>query len=551
MDSLTIIQHNVNQWKKKAFSLSTIYRSLDPDIILINDHSLLNSTPLKIYNYITYTSNKDNSLYRGTAIAVKYTLKHHIIDDFETDLLAVKIETSLGPVTIASDYIPPSRTYFHMPDYAKLLNTPHPVYILGDLNARHQVLGHTSTNIVGDFLKMCFDQEKLKHLGPHFPTYVNSRFATSPDIVLSNYNTYHNIHLTPGPVTASDHIPIIAKISLSPIQIPIRPRPQLSKADWPKIKEELENIAIPTKENPTKNDIDSYVKQWNEAMKRAMEKHTPTLNYRLIPGHAQNHEIRTLHTQLNATYNHICTHGPSPELHHQLTILKHQLKTKYQESAKETWDEIVRKMDLETDPGKFFKSIKRLQGNNKQKAPYLQDGDRKVFEPKDKETLFREHWKNIFRNDQEDGEFDQTNLHHVEATITDSQEQITPYRTGDLSRLNNDFPSITLAELKTLIKIQKQKAPGENGITATHLKHLPTNMLKFLLYIFNMSLSMGYFPDSYKHAVMIFIPKGETSQHKVENYRPISLLDVPGNLLDKIIYKRLISLPRDEQPHKD
>ena len=155
MDSLKIIQHNVNKWERETFSLSTIYRSLDPDIILINDLSLLNSIPLKIYNYITHTSNKDNFLHRGTVIAVKYTIKHQIVDDFETDLLAVKIKTSLGPVTITSEYIPPSRTYFNMPDYAKLLNTPQPDYILGDLNARHPVLGHSDTNIAGDFLKMC------------------------------------------------------------------------------------------------------------------------------------------------------------------------------------------------------------------------------------------------------------------------------------------------------------------------------------------------------------------------------------------------------------
>ena len=59
-------------------------------------------------------------------------------------------------------------------------------------------------------------------------------------------------------------------------------------------------------------------------------------------------------------------------------------------------------MDLETDPGKIFKSVKGLLGNNKQKAPYLQDRKNKILEPKDKETLFREHWKNIFRSDQED-----------------------------------------------------------------------------------------------------------------------------------------------------
>ena len=44
-------------------------------------------------------------MHKGTAIAIRNTLQHAVIDDFETDLIAVKPETSLGPTTIATDYI--------------------------------------------------------------------------------------------------------------------------------------------------------------------------------------------------------------------------------------------------------------------------------------------------------------------------------------------------------------------------------------------------------------------------------------------------------------
>ena len=38
---------------------------------------------------------------------------------------------------------------------------------------------------------------------------------------------------------------------------------------------------------------------------------------------------------------------------------------------------------------------------------------------------------------------------------------------------------------------------------------------------------------------MIFIPKGNKSQYNIKNYRPISLLDIHGKLLDKILTNRL------------
>ena len=65
-------------------------------------------------------------------------------------------------------------------------------------------------------------------------------------------------------------------------------------------------------------------------------------------------------------------------------------------------------------------------------------------------------------------------------------------------------------------------------------------MLTLLLLIFNMSLSMGYFPGSYKHTIMIFIPNGSASQHKVQNNGPISPLETQGKLQDKLINRRLI-----------
>ncbi|KAF2356244.1 Reverse transcriptase domain [Trinorchestia longiramus] len=64
-------------------------------------------------------------------------------------------------------------------------------------------------------------------------------------------------------------------------------------------------------------------------------------------------------------------------------------------------------------------------------------------------------------------------------------------------------------------------------------------MLQYLLYIFNNAIFAGYFPIKLKHAIMIFLPKPSTSQHEIKNYRRISLLDIHGKLLDKILTYRL------------
>ena len=137
-NDLKIVQHNLNTWTNEKESLHSKYREINPEIILINDHSLLDSDfPLKIQHYTVYTSIKRNEIHSGTAIAIKSNIKHTLKDDFISDLLSVKVETRLGPVFMATDYILPKIGFLTFSDYAKLLDTPHPVYILGDLNARH------------------------------------------------------------------------------------------------------------------------------------------------------------------------------------------------------------------------------------------------------------------------------------------------------------------------------------------------------------------------------------------------------------------------------
>ena len=64
-------------------------------------------------------------------------------------------------------------------------------------------------------------------------------------------------------------------------------------------------------------------------------------------------------------------------------------------------------------------------------------------------------------------------------------------------------------------------------------------MTTVLITISNLSISIGNFPKSFKHAIMIFIPKTNINQNKAKHYRPISLLDIQGKILDKIINNRL------------
>ena len=194
MQSLTILQHNVNTWANKRHELYNTYRVLNPDIILLNHTAIQNGEKLKIYQYTVYDSNKTNSQYRGTAIAIKNNISHTIIDDFDTDLLAINVNTPEGTITIGTDYLSPSQPYLEFHDYNRLFRRRTPVYFFGDTNARHTFLGHRDRNPVGEGLYTLIDRNTIKHIGPHFPTLIRTNTMTTPDIALTNHATYHNIY---------------------------------------------------------------------------------------------------------------------------------------------------------------------------------------------------------------------------------------------------------------------------------------------------------------------------------------------------------------------
>ena len=97
LDTLTVYQHNVMNWKTNKTSLIDNYLKTSPDLILINSHGLKSTEPLKIPGFKTYKINYSESLSDGSAIAIKHNIQHKLYDDFDTDISLV---TSVADILI-------------------------------------------------------------------------------------------------------------------------------------------------------------------------------------------------------------------------------------------------------------------------------------------------------------------------------------------------------------------------------------------------------------------------------------------------------------------
>ena len=230
MNSLKINHHNVLKWRSRRHELSNLYRQAEADIILINSHSVKSDESLKIPGYKTHIKNTTNTATDGTAILIKTSIPHKILDDYISDLLAVEITTTSGKIIIGTLYQPPARPY-PIPDFTKLFRQRTLVYLIADLNANHPRLGYRSTNTKGRQLHRFIQHRTLQHIGPDFPTYFVHNTATTPDIILTNFRTHHNTLISQDPLTTSDHIPIQLTISTSPILIAAPPRLNFARAN--------------------------------------------------------------------------------------------------------------------------------------------------------------------------------------------------------------------------------------------------------------------------------------------------------------------------------
>ena len=105
---------------------------------------------------------------------------------------------------------------------------------------------------------------------------------------------------------------------------------------------------------------------------------------------------------------------------------------------------------------------------------------------------------------------------------------------ADCPPLTTDYEQV----LELCKEISTTKSSGINNIASKIFKCAFMVLIPQLVYLFNQSFSTGIFPERWKCATVVPLFKSG-DRTDVGNYRPISLLPLPGKLLEKIAHHNI------------
>ena len=539
---------NVNQHVSSQYSkLDEIYT------ILVNDHSFdiialsetwLNAAHLdsdvKIDNYEHFRKDRGHGRGGGLLIYVKNDIPCIRRADLEStmgcEMMCIEVRCGTNgsnKAIVCLCYRPPGQTIDEINNFIIDVQTsldqfysekPDCIALTGDFNDRSVMFYEDHpTSELGNRLRDLVVCNNLFQLIEQ-PTHFTQTSAYILDLVITDSPGYICESGTLLPICELHHVPVYAKFTFYKYVPPSINRQvwHYNNADWEALNTDLSNITW-TEILDQYMDMDTIVSRFTSTYIDTARKYIPVRNVKLrskdkpwVTPHLR--KLIRLRNRWSGRYN-----KTKCEEHKAIrNMYRSQVKQEFRCLKKSYFDKQMYKLNNPNISCKTFWGIaKQLYGNKlKTNIPTLIDNNVNYVTDISKANLFNEYFANQSTLPPPPPTYQLPEFQYLTDTRL-SQIETTPYQVS-----------------KIMKSLKVNKAVGPDKVSNMLMKHTADVMCEPISNMFNKSLSIGVYPDTWKCANLSPVFK-KCEQFIKENYRPISLLSCLSKIMERLVFTEM------------
>ena len=334
----------------------------------------------------------------------------------------------------------------------------------------------------------------------------------------------------------SDHFPIIInELPNFPLNTTNTPTLNLTKANWHRYKQcmpqQISHLVQPAEF--IKSDIHEIVETFNELIINTANHCIPSVTRtpfkRRVPW--WNSDCRMAIASSHKAYYQF-KRRPTEENRLQFLQARAKARRIVKQSKKESWLNFVKTLNSQTASKTIWTNIQKIRGRFRNNNTItLQNPETKLIisHPQSVTDLLADTFASASSDSNYEEEF--RNFKNNSDTL----ELQTEYPTS--SEAYND--TINFHELEDALSTCRSSSSGPDNIPYELLKQMPPEGKRYLLEIYNFLWTNKVFPDQWRSAIVVPIPKPNKDLSMPSNYRPIALTCTMCKVLEKIVNKRL------------
>jgi hypothetical protein len=530
----------------------------DIDILLVNETWLKPHHNINFPNYSTYRTDRLSDKGGGTAVIIKSKIDHcpshrpststpTFTPNIEETTVLVNTK-NYGLTQFTSIYSPCNKTPT-LQEFHDLLDPLFPISIIaGDFNAKHRLWNCPSTDYRGNKVFNYTQNTQSVIVAPSETTLRRYGLPLNVlDFAICRNTSYIPIIRAVDELN-SDHKPILLYLGDPVDPFATLPDSTRYKVSWEEFGAYLEEHLTPRTLLTDELEIDSAIADLTtiiqEALKAASTPISPDIKHRLdLPKH-----IKLLITERNRTRK-LGQDTGDPAVISKAKELKKKVRKEIRLFSEETWVNKLQNLVKGSHP---YWSLSKILRTKKCPITPLTGPMGPVFTTQDKCELFADSIEDQFTPNpvsaaDSDSDSYTDSDSDSDTELVSKKRHIQSIRREARAIINatpnpptSPMVAVSIDETEFLIKrLKNRKAPGIDGISNLTLKKLPDTGVEYLTNILNACLEQQYFPDSWKIADIILLPKPGKNLKLPENHRPISLLPTMSKILERAIKSRL------------